>query len=100
MEFFKPCSDVPERYRGCKRLQAMAAVGRYVKKGSKSFYIIGPVTRRIIAEKSLESGDIVREDRTVLAGFKAIPVLRFEDTEGEPIIREDFKVNIPTSSTA
>jgi hypothetical protein len=70
-------------------------VGRYVKKGSKAFYIIGPVTKKITAEKSLESGEKVREEKQILAGFKAIPVFRFEDTEGEPIIREDFKVNIP-----
>jgi hypothetical protein len=70
-------------------------VGRYVKKGSKAFYIIGPVTKKITAEKSLESGETIREEKKILAGFKAIPVFRFEDTEGEPIIREDFKVNIP-----
>ncbi len=69
--------------------------GRYVKKGSKAFYIIGPVTKKITEEKNPESGDIVREEKTVLAGFKAIPVFRFEDTEGVPVIREDFRVNIP-----
>jgi len=70
-------------------------VGRYVKKGSKAFYIIGPVTKKITEEKSLESDEKVREEKQIIAGFKAIPVFRFEDTEGEPIIREDFKVNIP-----
>ncbi len=35
------------------------------------------------------------EEKQVLAGFKAIPVFRIEDTDGEPIIREEFKVNIP-----
>jgi hypothetical protein len=69
--------------------------GRYVKKGSKAFYIIGPVTRKITAEKSLESGETVKEEKTVFAGFKGIPVFRFEDTEGEPIIREEYKLNIP-----
>ena len=70
-------------------------VGRYVKKGSKAFYIIGPVTKKITEERSLESGEKVREEKQIIAGFKAIPVFRFEDTEGEPIIREAFKVNIP-----
>jgi hypothetical protein len=69
--------------------------GRYVKKGSKAFYIIGPVTRKITAEISVESGETVREEKQILAGFKAIPVFRFEDTDGAPVIREDFKVNIP-----
>ncbi len=81
-----------EDARGFRQWQQ---VGRYVKKGSRAFYIIGPVTRKITAEKSLESGETVREEKQILAGFKGIPVFRFEDTEGEPIIREDFKVNIP-----
>jgi hypothetical protein len=81
-----------EDARGFRQWQQ---VDRYVKKGSKAFYIIGPVTRKITAEKSLESGETVREEKTVLAGFKAIPVFRFEDTDGAPVIREDFKVNIP-----
>jgi hypothetical protein len=69
-------------------------VGRYVKKGSKTFYIIGPVTMKIIEKKSLESGEKVRIEKQVHAGFKAIPVFRFEDTEGETIIRKAFKANI------
>ncbi len=81
-----------EDARGFRQWQE---VGRYVKKGSKAFYIIAPVTRKITEEKALESGEIVREERTVLAGFKGIPVFRFEDTDGAPVIREDFKVNIP-----
>jgi antirestriction protein ArdC len=70
-------------------------VGRHVKKGSKAFYIIGPVTKKITEKKSLDSGEKVREEKQIIAGFKAIPVFRIEDTEGEPIIREAFKVNIP-----
>jgi hypothetical protein len=81
-----------EDARGFRQWQQ---VGRYVKKGSRAFYIIGPVTRKITAEKALESGDIVREERTVLAGFKAIPVFRIEDTDGAPVIREEYEVNIP-----
>src|SRR3990170_1903866 len=70
-------------------------VGRYVKKGSKAFYIIAPVTRKITAERTLESGEMVREERTVLAGFKGIPVFCIEDTDGAPMIREEYQVNIP-----
>jgi len=81
-----------EDARGFRQWQQ---VGRYVKKGSRAFYIIGPVTKKITAEKSLESGEKVREEKQIIAGFKGIPVFRFEDTEGEPIIREAFKVNIP-----
>ena len=65
-----------EDARGFRQWQQ---VGRYVKKGSKAFYIIAPVTRKITADKNLESGEMVREERTVLAGFKGIPVFRIED---------------------
>jgi hypothetical protein len=53
------------------------------------------MTKKITEEKRLESGEKVREEKQIIAGFKGIPVFRFEDTEGEPIIREAFKVNIP-----
>ena len=85
-----------EDARGFRQWQQ---VGRYVKKGSKAFYIIAPVTKKITAERILESGDKVREERTTLAGFKGIPVFRIEDTDGAPIIREDYKVNIPCEFT-
>src|SRR3989304_10236816 len=62
-----------EDARGFRQWQQ---VGRYVKKGAKAFYIIGPVTRKITAEKALESGETVREEKQILAGFKAIPVFR------------------------
>jgi hypothetical protein len=39
-------------------------VGRYVKKGSKAFYIIAPLTRKITEKKNLESGETVREEKT------------------------------------
>jgi hypothetical protein len=81
-----------EDARGFRQWQQ---VGRYVKKGSKAFYIIAPVIRKITAEKTLESGEIVREDKTVLAGFKGIPVFRIEDTDGAPMVRDEYRVNIP-----
>ncbi len=81
-----------EDARGFRQWQQ---VGRYVKKGSKAFYIIAPVTKKITAEKTLESGEIVKQEKQVLAGFKGIPVFRIEDTDGAPMIREEFQVNIP-----
>lgn len=62
--------------------------GRYIKKGSKAFYILAPMLKKVIDEKT-------SEEKQILAGFKGVPVFRFEDTEGAPIIREDIKVNIP-----
>ncbi len=81
-----------EDARGFKQWQQ---VGRFVKKGSKAFYILAPIFKKIIEEKTLESGKTEREEKQTLAGFKAVPVFRFEDTEGEPIIKEEYKVNIP-----
>jgi len=60
--------------------------GRYIKKGSKAFYILAPMFKKVIDEN---------EEKQILAGFRAVPVFRFEDTEGSPLIKENFKVNIP-----
>jgi hypothetical protein len=53
-------------------------VNRYVKKGSKGFYILVPNIKKIEDE---EAG----EERKVLVGFLARPVFRYEDTDGEPL---------------
>ena len=54
-------------------------VGRYVRKGSKAFYILGPV----FIKKRLDSSDPSDDEEVdVLVGFRAIPVFRLEDTEG------------------
>jgi hypothetical protein len=53
--------------------------GRYVRKGSKAFYILGPV----FVKKRLDSSDPSEDEEVdVLVGFRAIPVFRLEDTEG------------------
>ena len=54
-------------------------VGRYVRKGSKAFYILGPVFIKKRLDNSDPSDD---EEVNVLVGFRAIPVFRLEDTEG------------------
>ena len=57
-------------------------VGRYVRKGAKAFRILGPV----FAKKHIDntSGDPDDEEEIeVLVGFRAIPVFRVEDTEGD-----------------
>lgn len=56
-------------------------VGRHVKKGVKSFHILGP---SIVKRK--ETDDTGQEtEASVLVGFHAIPVFRVEDTEGKPV---------------
>jgi hypothetical protein len=57
-------------------------VGRYVRKGSKAFYILGPV----FVKKHLDNQDPNDDEEVeVLVGFRAIPVFRLEDTEGEEL---------------
>jgi hypothetical protein len=54
-------------------------VGRHVVHGKHAFYILGPV----LVKKRLDTND---EDETeVLVGFRAIPVFRYEDTEGKDL---------------
>jgi len=56
---------------------------RYVKKGSKAFYIIVPFIKKY--EKD-------NEEKLVLKGFGTKPVFRVEDTDGEPLEYEKLEV--------
>lgn len=60
-------------------------VGRYVKKGSKAFYILVPFIKKVEDEQGKESQR--------LFGFGCKPVFRLEDTDGEPM--EYDQVQIP-----
>jgi len=54
-------------------------VGRYVRRGSKAIYILGPVlVKKHVDSTSGDEG----EDIDVLVGFRPIPVFRLEDTMG------------------
>jgi hypothetical protein len=54
-------------------------VGRHVRRGSKAFYILGPVFVKKRLDNPYPGDD---EEVEVLVGFRAIPVFRLEDTEG------------------
>lgn len=56
-------------------------VGRSVSKGAKAFYILGPVTKKVRSDEQGEEDD----SRLVLVGFKAIPVFRYEETQGQTL---------------
>ena len=58
-------------------------VGRHVRAGARAFRILGPV----FVEKQLEGSSPNDDEETVevLVGFRAIPVFRYEDTEGEDL---------------
>ena len=56
-------------------------VDRHVRQGSKAFHILGPVyARKLIRNTSGNPDD--DEEVDILVGFRAIPVFRYEDTDG------------------
>ena len=58
-------------------------VGRHVRAGAKAFRILGPV----LVERPLETvgSDGEEETMEILVGFRAVPVFRYEDTEGKEL---------------
>jgi hypothetical protein len=72
-----------EDARGYRQWQE---VGRHVKQGAKAFYILAPLTRQMLtAVTDPETGETRQEQRTVVIGFKPVPVFRLEDTDGAPV---------------
>lgn len=65
--------------RGMKQWNA---VKRKVKKGSQAVWILAPCMKTI-KEKDEVTGQ--EQKKNILYGFKAVPVFRVEDTEGEPL---------------
>jgi hypothetical protein len=62
--------------------QQWKQVGRKVKKGSKAFYILGPVKRKI---KVTDDGTEEEKESCLVVGFTSIAVFRVEDTEGDSL---------------
>ena len=60
--------------------------GRRVKPGSKALYICAPNTRKI----SSDDDDDPEAARSIVAGFRWIPVFRVEDTAGKPVSTVDY----------
>jgi hypothetical protein len=85
-------ADIPsKKWSLCNRLLQMigdtcdargfkqwAEVNRQVVKGSKAIYILAPMLRKIAAKEDTE-------EKTICIGFRAVPVFRVEDTEGDPL---------------
>ena len=74
LQFIADTSDA----RGYRQWQE---AGRQVKKGTKSFHILGPNTKKI----QVTDDDGQPTDKIIVTGFHAIPVFRCEDTDGEPL---------------
>lgn len=76
--------------------QQWQAVGRQVKKGAKSFSILGPCTKMITVKvRDKETGEEREEKRQIITGFRAIPVFRYEDTEGAEIYYDYTPAELP-----
>lgn len=84
--------------------QQWQEVGRYVKGGSKAFYILAPLKRKAF-KKVIEQDPVTGEDvekkvpYEYIYGFRAVPVFRIEDTEGKPIVEDKIDYNIPFELT-
>lgn len=80
-------------------------IGRYVKKGTKGFWIIAPnKVTRIVKETDKVTGKETQTPRTFMYGFKVCPyaMFRLEDTDGKPYesVKEQPKNLPPLSEVA
>lgn len=67
--------------------------GRYVKKGAKSIYILGPILKKSNVKGEIvdpATGETQEIDNVNCVGYYGIPVFRMEDTEGEPLSYVSF----------
>lgn len=63
-------------------------VGRHVKKGTKSIYILGPVLKKSNGKgeiEDLQTAEKTEVENLQCVGYYGISVFRVEDTEGEPL---------------
>jgi hypothetical protein len=63
-------------------------VGRFVVKGAKASWILGPVVKKVRVEPGILDEHAAQKDtifKEVLVGFRTIPVFRYEDTSGQEL---------------
>jgi hypothetical protein len=65
-------------YTDARGFRQWEQVGRKVKRGERAFYILGPVMKKV---QNKETG----EERTIIVGFKGLPVFGLQQTEGKPL---------------
>ena len=61
------------------------AVNRHVKKGSKAIYIMVPCFKK-------QQDEETEQEQQVLTFFKAMPVFRIEDTDGDPLDYQNIEL--------
>ena len=65
-------------FTDARGFQQWRDVGRWVKKGEKAFYILGPIKKKIIDKET-------SEEKSIVVGFKGVAVFGLEQTDGEPL---------------
>ncbi len=71
-----------------REIRQWNSVGRFVKRGTKAFYILVPYMKHV--------EDDLGEQTHKLMGFGVCPVFRVEETDGEPLEYENIEVpNFP-----
>lgn len=65
------------------------AADRHVKKGARAVYILAPCTLR-------KKGETDDDDRTIVTGFRAVPVFRVQDTDGAELPAPVYSFNPET----
>ena len=73
-------------------------IGRYIKKGTKGFYIIAPMMKKVFDTDKV-TGE--KKERMIVSGFTTGEAeFRYEDTEGQPIEELQPKEPIPLLEVA
>jgi antirestriction protein ArdC len=60
-------------------------IGRQVKKGAKAIYILAPCIKKHKDEET-------EEEKLILTSFKAVPVFKVEDTDGDPLDYQNIEL--------
>ena len=76
-------------YTDARGVRQWNQVSRTVKAGSKAVYILAPCY-----VKSKDKTDDNDKPRQILVGFRSIPVFGYEQTEGEPLPKDEIVENI------
>ena len=74
----------------CGTYRQWQEVGRQVRKGARAFGIFAPLTKTIIDKDAAGK----ETEKTILYGFKSIPVFPVESTDGEPLEKYDYTPEI------
>jgi len=67
--------------RDARTFNQWKAAGRSIRKGARAFHILAPCTYKV-KEEDADGNEV---ERLKLTGFRAVPVFRVEDTDGEPV---------------